>query len=149
MDKKALKSMMNEIRHKRPTSAMLTNVTRSGKVFTNFVTVYPLSSDSRIAYFMGLTTFYTEGSLQAEKEQESTTDTVRVEQRPRIAQARSSNPPSLSVQLPAQGHDGRLSMSKAETMDALITSVALSDIPTIGSVLGGLKRPREVPSASI
>jgi PAS domain S-box-containing protein len=149
MDKKALKSMMHEIRHKRPTSAMLTNVTRSGKIFTNFLTVYPLSSDSRIAYFMGLTTFYTEGTLQAEKEQESTTDTVHVEQRPRIAQARSSNPPTLSVQLPAEGHDGQLSMSKAETMDALITSVTLSEIPTIGSVLGGLKRPREVPSASI
>lgn len=63
MDKKSLKGLMQELRHKRPASAALDNVTKSGAIFTNFLTVVPLSTDSRIAYFLGLTEFHRKGPL--------------------------------------------------------------------------------------
>lgn len=57
MDRKPLVELMREVRFKRPASALLVNRNKSGMDFTNYLVVYPLSTDSRITYFLGLTTF--------------------------------------------------------------------------------------------
>jgi len=57
IDRKPLADLMQEVRFKRPASALLINRNKSGVDFTNYLVVYPLSTDSRITYFLGLTTF--------------------------------------------------------------------------------------------
>jgi PAS domain S-box-containing protein len=50
----AVEVLMNEIRFKRPASAMLVNYKKSGEIFRNFFLVYPLSTDSRITHYLYL-----------------------------------------------------------------------------------------------
>ena len=57
MDRKAVTELMQEVRFKRAASAMLVNRTKSGMLFNNFLVVYPLCTDSRITYYLGLTTY--------------------------------------------------------------------------------------------
>jgi len=57
MDRKPVKDLMQEVRFKRPAAATLVNRTKSGATFTNYLVVYPLSTDSRITYYLGLTTY--------------------------------------------------------------------------------------------
>ena len=54
-DTKALEALMNEIRAKRSASSLLVNKSKSGEIFTNSLVVYPLCTDSRISYYLGLT----------------------------------------------------------------------------------------------
>lgn len=54
-DTTAVEVMMNEIRLKRSASAVLINKSKSGEIFTNSLVVYPLCTDSRISYYLGLT----------------------------------------------------------------------------------------------
>lgn len=61
MDKTSLTQMMEEVRYNRPASALLANRRKSGEDFTNFLVVYPLSTDSRISYFLGLTLYNANG----------------------------------------------------------------------------------------
>lgn len=61
MNKSPLETLMQEIRYKRAASAVLTNKSKSGETFTNFIVVYPLCTDSRISYYLGLTTHYIKG----------------------------------------------------------------------------------------
>jgi len=53
-DNTAVDVLMNEIRFKRPASAMLVNYKKSGEIFRNFFLVYPLSTDSRITHYLYL-----------------------------------------------------------------------------------------------
>jgi PAS domain S-box-containing protein len=57
MDKSCLESMMNEVRQKRSASGLLVNVAKSGEIFSNFLVVFPLSTDSRISYYLGLSMY--------------------------------------------------------------------------------------------
>lgn len=58
MDRVSLIKMMDEVRHKRPASALLVNRRKTGDSFTNYLVIYPLSTDSRVAYFLGLSIFW-------------------------------------------------------------------------------------------
>jgi PAS domain S-box-containing protein len=58
MDRVSLMKMMDEVRHKRPASALLVNRRKTGDNFTNYLVIYPLSTDSRVAYFLGLSIFW-------------------------------------------------------------------------------------------
>jgi PAS domain S-box-containing protein len=60
-DKKTLGDMMNEVRYKRPASAMLVNTKKTGETFSNFLLIFPLSTDSRICYCLGLTMYTAPG----------------------------------------------------------------------------------------
>lgn len=50
-----IQSLMNEVRHKRPASAMVLNYTRQGKGFHNFLSLFPLSTDSKVTHYVALT----------------------------------------------------------------------------------------------
>lgn len=54
-DHQAVESLMNEIRYKRPTSAMVLHYNRQGKRFRNFLSFFPLSTDSKITHYVALT----------------------------------------------------------------------------------------------
>jgi PAS domain S-box-containing protein len=55
-DPTAVEVLMNEIRFKRPASAMIINCKKSGERFRNFFLAYPLSTDSRITHYLRLST---------------------------------------------------------------------------------------------
>eukprot|EP00536_Pseudo-nitzschia_multiseries_P000543 jgi/Psemu1/233715/estExt_Genewise1.C_70013 len=51
-DSSAVEVFMDEIRFKRPTSAMILHYKKSHERFKNFFTAYPLSTDSRITHYL-------------------------------------------------------------------------------------------------
>lgn len=51
-DANAVEVFMDEIRFKRPTSAMILHYKKSHQRFKNFFTAYPLSTDSRITHYL-------------------------------------------------------------------------------------------------
>ena len=51
----AMQALMNEVRYKRPASAMVLNYTRQGKCFRNFLSLFPLSTDSKVTHYVALT----------------------------------------------------------------------------------------------
>jgi PAS domain S-box-containing protein len=60
--RKAVEDMMQEVRFKRPVSSTLINFKKSGEVFRNFLLLFPLSTDSRITHYLGITNFYDSGT---------------------------------------------------------------------------------------
>lgn len=68
-DPNAVEVLMNEIRFKRPASALIVNCKKTGERFRNFFLAYPLSTDSRITHYLHLsthvdTTMGAKGSIQ-------------------------------------------------------------------------------------
>ena len=55
--RKEIEQLMSPVLYKRPSCAMLTNYTKSGRKFRQYITIYPLSTDSNITHYLGLTTF--------------------------------------------------------------------------------------------
>eukprot|EP00978_Attheya_sp_CCMP212_P049794 scaffold711241_cov59-Attheya_sp.AAC.1 len=55
-DQRSLGKLMSEVRFKRPASGTILNYTQSGRGFRNFMLLYPLSTDSKITHYLGLTT---------------------------------------------------------------------------------------------
>eukprot|EP00804_Cyclotella_cryptica_P021309 CCRYP_001561-RA/>CCRYP_001561-RA protein AED:0.10 eAED:0.10 QI:243/1/1/1/1/1/3/201/1267 len=55
--RKELKNLMSPVLFKRPSCGMLTNYTKHGRRFRSYITIYPLSTDSTISHYFGLTTF--------------------------------------------------------------------------------------------
>eukprot|EP00559_Dactyliosolen_fragilissimus_P004004 CAMPEP_0184856860 /NCGR_PEP_ID=MMETSP0580-20130426/2037_1 /TAXON_ID=1118495 /ORGANISM="Dactyliosolen fragilissimus" /LENGTH=1118 /DNA_ID=CAMNT_0027352121 /DNA_START=102 /DNA_END=3458 /DNA_ORIENTATION=+ len=54
--KHEIQELMSSVRLKRPAYSVLTNyVKETGKVFRNFLAVYPLSTDSKISHYVGFT----------------------------------------------------------------------------------------------
>lgn len=53
-DKKLLEQLMEEMRFKRPSSALIRNVKKSGEEFQHFLLLFPLSSDSRVTHYLCL-----------------------------------------------------------------------------------------------
>ncbi|KAL7430400.1 hypothetical protein ACHAXM_004478 [Skeletonema potamos] len=49
--------LMRPVLFKRPSCAMVTNYTKSGRRYRGYLTLYPLSTDSKISHYLGLTTF--------------------------------------------------------------------------------------------
>ena len=50
----AVEGLMNEIRFKRPASAMVVRYNKSGQRYRDFFLAYPLSTDSRITHYLAL-----------------------------------------------------------------------------------------------
>lgn len=55
--KAELDLLMCPVLFKRPSCAMITNYTKSGRRFRSYLTLYPLSMDSKISHYLGLTTY--------------------------------------------------------------------------------------------
>jgi len=52
----SMDDLMTSIRFQRPAFTVLTNYTRGGKkMFRNFINLYPLSTDSKVTHYVGLT----------------------------------------------------------------------------------------------
>jgi hypothetical protein len=49
--------LMGPVLFQRPSCAMLTNYTKSGRRYRQYVSIYPLSTDSNISHYFGLTTY--------------------------------------------------------------------------------------------
>lgn len=49
--------LMGPVLFQRPSCAMLTNYTKSGRRYRHYLTIFPLSTDSNISHYFGLTTF--------------------------------------------------------------------------------------------
>ena len=49
--------LMGPVLFQRPSCAMLTNYTKSGRRYRQYLTIFPLSTDSNISHYFGLTTF--------------------------------------------------------------------------------------------
>jgi len=144
MDKKPVKDLMNEVRYKRPASAMLVNKTKAGENFTNFLVVYPLSTDSRITYYLGLTTYFESGKpsstasdLEAAQKVISTESYARMTQTPAAGPQGVMMPPMMFGQL---GNN----MPPPSTAATLMQQRPQQSATSSGSVASfGLKRPRE------
>eukprot|EP00545_Synedropsis_sp_CCMP1620_P004782 CAMPEP_0119010292 /NCGR_PEP_ID=MMETSP1176-20130426/4911_1 /TAXON_ID=265551 /ORGANISM="Synedropsis recta cf, Strain CCMP1620" /LENGTH=806 /DNA_ID=CAMNT_0006962927 /DNA_START=930 /DNA_END=3351 /DNA_ORIENTATION=+ len=54
-DRKGIEKLMSEVRFKRPAYAVIKNYTKPGKVFRNYMNVYPLSTDSKITHYVAFT----------------------------------------------------------------------------------------------
>jgi len=52
-----LDKLMGPVLFQRPSCAMLTNYTNCGRRYRQYLTIYPLSTDSNISHYFGLTTF--------------------------------------------------------------------------------------------
>ena len=53
-DKKALSEMMEEVRFRRPGTAYVRNVKKSGEMFSHSILAFPLSTDSRVTHYLAL-----------------------------------------------------------------------------------------------
>lgn len=51
----SLEQLMSEVRFKRPAFTVLLNYTQEGKLFRNYLNLYPLSADSKITHYVALT----------------------------------------------------------------------------------------------
>jgi len=51
---KHIEQIMEAVRYRRPCQVAILNYTKSGKKFVNYLSVYPLSTDSKITHFLGL-----------------------------------------------------------------------------------------------
>ena len=49
--------LMGPVLFQRPSCAMMTNYTKSGRRYRQYLSIYPLSTDSNISHYVGLTTF--------------------------------------------------------------------------------------------
>ena len=49
--------LMGPVLYQRPSCAMMTNYTKSGRRYRQYLSIYPLSTDSNISHYFGLTTF--------------------------------------------------------------------------------------------
>mmetsp|Transcript_14756 Transcript_14756/g.32607 ORF Transcript_14756/g.32607 Transcript_14756/m.32607 type:complete len:302 (+) Transcript_14756:436-1341(+) len=52
--------LMESIRYKRPASSLLTNCTKQGQKFRQYIQMFPLSHDSKVTHYVGVTTFYSQ-----------------------------------------------------------------------------------------
>ena len=62
---------MENIRHKRPASTRMLNYNKSRKPFEHFIHVFPLSTDSKITHYLGLTCYAMFFKKDEEQEQET------------------------------------------------------------------------------
>ena len=56
-NRKDMNQLMGPVLFQRPSCAMVVNYTKTGRRFRQYVTIYPLSTDSNVTHYFGLTTF--------------------------------------------------------------------------------------------
>jgi len=140
---KDLNQLMGPVMFKRPACAMLTNYTKTGRRFRNYVTIYPLSTDSNISHYFGLTTFVQ--WIDAD-------DSVRLKKRSKIDDGGSgdskpsSNPLKQSPQCAAGSDDNKKPSSPGK--DSSLTSDARSSPTSTEAVKGTTASQNEKQSLS-
>ena len=80
---KELERFMHPVLYQRPSNGVLINYTKKGRRFQNYITIYPLSTDSNITHYLGLSTFVRwldgdgadgEDGLEAKEEEDNSCD---------------------------------------------------------------------------
>ena len=92
-DGTAVEVFMDEIRFKRPTSAMILHYKKSAQRFKNFFTAYPLSTDSRITHYLIFTSH-----VGAVTDGADASSNIRSTTVPDGQHVLSSNPPQVPIQ---------------------------------------------------
>jgi hypothetical protein len=67
----AVEGLLNEVRFKRPASAMIVRYTKSREKFRDFFLAYPLSTDSRITHYLFLSSHVDSGQALLDPSQQS------------------------------------------------------------------------------
>jgi len=78
-DDEELERLMRPLLFQRPSCAMLTNYTKCGRRYRQYITIYPLSTDSNISHYFGLITFVQwmdQDSVAALRTRQGVTQTV-------------------------------------------------------------------------
>lgn len=68
-DQREVGRLMNHVRHQRPALTAFVNYDKKGRMFRNFMNIYPLSTDSKITHYLGLTVYYEQLDGSGESEQ--------------------------------------------------------------------------------
>lgn len=69
-NRKDMNQLMGPVLFQRPSCAMVVNYTKTGRRYWQYVTIYPLSTDSNVTHYFGLTTFvHWLGQYDKKKEQ--------------------------------------------------------------------------------
>lgn len=156
-DNTSLKNMMNEIRYKRPASAMLVNKTKSGESFSNFLVVFPLSTDSRICYYIGLTMHDKKGQcLESVQAQVASTPSLQPNHNTVCSsiseQARQVATSVMQLSVVSEGMDDPSFQVKAAVdkspPSSLNSTSTLNEVQHSGTVHEDQKRPEGAISAS-
>uniref|UniRef100_A0A6T9YEN6 BZIP domain-containing protein n=1 Tax=Pseudo-nitzschia arenysensis TaxID=697910 RepID=A0A6T9YEN6_9STRA len=129
-DANAVEVFMDEIRFKRPTSAMILHYKKSGQQFKNFFTAYPLSTDSRITHYLMFTSHVgavTGGDVSSKPAPTTVAETQHV---------LPTNPQQVAIQPnPAQNNyltqNLRANFNAAQRQAAATTSAPLNFQPLI------------------
>lgn len=134
---------MDEIRFKRPTSAMILHYKKSGERFKNFFLAYPLSTDSRITHYVIFTSHV--GPILDRTDVSSSNAGTSVSER----QALTANPPvAVQPRIPQSNlitQNLRANFNAAQRQAASTTTLSTSQ-----PLLPVLSNPLSVtPSASI
>ena len=153
MDKSHLEGMMNEIRHKRSASGLLINASKSGEIFSNFLVVFPLSTDSRVSYYLGLSLYSSIGKpvlpeetlfaevTAAQPAQTSSSDNVATVTSEDTIPDGATDLKPLSVNPVSMGLASAFSQAQSDANGTISLSSAanlLEEIPKSRSLLGGL-----------
>lgn len=97
-ESRALESLMGHVRYQRPASSVLTNYDRRGRNFRNFINVYPLSTDSKITHYVGLTVHHEQLPEPDESVQvESASEPVRVSKSTNAKQSKDATTTTLTL----------------------------------------------------
>jgi len=56
-NRKEMNQLMGPVLFQRPSCSMVTNYTKTGRRYKQYVTIYPLSTDSNVTHYFGSTTF--------------------------------------------------------------------------------------------
>jgi PAS domain S-box-containing protein len=156
MDKSSLEGMMNEVRQKRSASGLIVNSSKSGEIFSNFLVMFPLSTDSRISYYLGLSMYHSIGKPMLPEEcqvtevtatipttQSSNNDNVATVTSEDVIPGASAAPgtSSLTVNPVTMGLANAFSQAQSDANGTMSLSTAasiLEETPKSRSVLGGM-----------
>ena len=138
-DANAVEVFMDELRFKRPTSAMILHYKKSHDRFKNFFTAYPLSTDSRITHYLIFTSHVGVVTDGSDVSSNNTQTTVSDSQ-----QVLSSNP-QLTIQ-PANVQSNYLTQNLRANFNAAQRQAAAATTPALPNFQPLIALPPVLPN---
>lgn len=148
-DTNAVEIFMDEVRFKRPTSAMILHYKKSHKRFKNFFTGYPLSTDSRITHYLIFTSHVGEVGDGIESSVNAATQAV-VDNQQVLAPTQSVPVQPNIAQTNILTQNLRANFNAAQRQAAAATSTSLSNFQPLITLPPVLSNPLPIaPPATI
>lgn len=138
-DANAVEVFMDELRFKRPTSAMILHYQKSHNRFKNFFTAYPLSTDSRITHYLIFTSHVgvvTDGSDASSNDTQTTVSDSQ--------QVLTSNP-QVTIQ-PAHVQSNYLTQNLRANFNAAQRQAAAATTPDLPNFQPLIALPPDLPN---